>query len=101
MKFASWRKCDFQLHTPRDPNWQGERPVGLNDKTAAGSASKDQVDSERRAWAKEFVDICIKKHLRAIAVTDHHEMVMIFWNVLHRPVDVRSIEKGLKVKAFY
>ena len=26
--FAYWRKCDFQVHTPRDPNWVGARPVG-------------------------------------------------------------------------
>ncbi|WP_068420163.1 AAA family ATPase [Labrenzia sp. OB1] len=77
MKFASWRKCDFQLHTPRDPNWQGQRPIGLGDETDQGPATKDQVEAARQIWASEFVDICLKRDLRAIAVTDHHEMVMI------------------------
>lgn len=77
MQFASWRKCDFQLHTPRDPNWQGKRPVGLGDDTEIGAATKAQVDEKRKEWAAEFVEICVKRNLRAIAITDHHEMVMI------------------------
>lgn len=77
MQFASWRKCDFQLHTPRDPNWQGKRPVGIGDKTDAKVASQAEVDDQRKSWAKDFVDICVKRELRAIAITDHHEMVMI------------------------
>jgi type III restriction enzyme len=55
----------------------GKRPIGLSDETAAGPASQAQVDDERRAWAKEFVEICVKRDLRAIAITDHNEMVMI------------------------
>jgi len=77
MQFASWRKCDFQLHTPRDPNWQGKRPVGLGDETDSGPATQDDVDSARNAWAAEFVNMCAKRELRAVAITDHHEMVMI------------------------
>ena len=26
MSFALWMKCNFQLHTPRDPDWTGLRP---------------------------------------------------------------------------
>lgn len=77
MKFASWRKCDFQLHTPRDPNWLGQRPIGMGDETGQGPATRDQVETARQVWADEFVDICSKRGLKAIAVTDHHEMVMI------------------------
>ncbi|MEP5731777.1 MAG: TrlF family AAA-like ATPase [Sulfitobacter sp.] len=77
MKYASWRKCDFQLHTPRDPNWQGQRPIGLGDQTDQGPATNDQVEAARQLWASEFVDICSKRDLKAIAITDHHEMVMI------------------------
>ncbi|WP_405111052.1 AAA family ATPase [Phaeobacter sp. BS52] len=77
MQFASWRKCDFQLHTPRDPNWQGKRPIGVGDETDLGPATQTQVDDARKAWALEFVDACMKRDLRAIAITDHHEMVMI------------------------
>ena len=77
MQSASWRKCDFQLHTPRDPNWQGPRPVGLGDETDHGPAGVEQVEAARLMWAHDFVEICVKRGLSAIAVTDHHEMVMI------------------------
>lgn len=77
MSYASWRKCDFQLHTPRDPNWQGERPVGLGDETENGPTTQEQVDEARQEWASLFVDRCIARDLRAVAITDHHEMVMV------------------------
>lgn len=77
MNFASWRKCDFQLHTPRDPNWNGKRPVGLGDETDNGPATQTDVDAARIAWANDFINICLKRDLRAVAITDHHEMVMI------------------------
>lgn len=79
MTYASWRKCDFQVHTPRDPNWQGTRPVGIGedyDQTSA-PATEGDVQEARRSWAVEFVDKCLEKRLRAIAITDHHELVMV------------------------
>lgn len=77
MTFAHWRKCDFQVHTPRDPNWQGERPIGLNADLNGVPATADEVDRARMAWANELVDQCVSKGLEAIAVADHHEMVMV------------------------
>ena len=81
MSYASWRKCDFQVHTPRDRNWEGRRPVGLNETTnAAGraaTATAHNVDTERERWAEKFVDQCSAKGLRAVALTDHHEMIMV------------------------
>lgn len=76
---ASWRKCDFQIHSPRDPNWKGVRPVGEGDPVqATGSpATKAEVDFERSEWAKGFVDACLERGLEAIAITDHHETVMV------------------------
>ncbi|WP_298854256.1 hypothetical protein [uncultured Ruegeria sp.] len=76
MSFASRKKCDFQLHTPRDPNWQGERPVGLGDETENGPATQEQVDNMSLDWARMFIDRCVARGLEAIAITDHHEMVM-------------------------
>lgn len=76
MSFASWKKCDFQLHTPRDPNWQGERPVGIGDETESGPATQEQVTKMRLDWARTFIDRCVARGLEAIAITDHHEMVM-------------------------
>lgn len=77
MSFAYWRKCDFQLHTPRDPNWSGTRPIGLGEDLNGQPATVADVDRERRVWADSFVDRCFVRGLEAIAVTDHHEMVMI------------------------
>ena len=79
MSYAGWRKCDFQVHTPRDPNWMGPRPLGLGDpisETGAPATAED-VEAARTEWAKVFVDRCISKSLRAVALTDHHEMVMV------------------------
>ena len=79
MSYAYWRKCDFQVHTPRDPNWAGPRPLGLGEpviETGAPAAAED-VDGARAEWARVFVDQCVTRGLLAIALTDHHEMVMI------------------------
>ena len=77
MTFAYWRKCDFQVHTPRDPNWQGARPVGVGEDNSGTPATAADVDAARQRWAEEFVEQCVRRGLEAVAVTDHHEMVMI------------------------
>jgi chromosome segregation protein len=77
MSFAYWRKCDFQLHSPRDPNWVGLRPVGLGDDLNGQPATVADVDRERQLWADSFVDGCVSRGLEAIGLTDHHEMVMV------------------------
>lgn len=77
MSFAYWRKCDFQVHTPRDPNWQGVRPVGLGEDNDGVPATVDDVDAARARWAEDFVDQCLRRGLEAVALTDHHEMIMV------------------------
>ncbi|MEP1933289.1 MAG: hypothetical protein ABJJ37_18590 [Roseibium sp.] len=77
MSFAYWRKCDFQVHTPRDRNWRGPGPVGFGDDKNGVVATVADVDAERSEWAKNFLEQCIKRGLEAVAVTDHHEMVMV------------------------
>lgn len=79
MSFAYWRKCDFQIHTPRDPNWAGLRPVGVGDALpdTGEPATQADVDAARRQWAETFVQACIDRGLGAVALTDHHEMVMV------------------------
>jgi len=74
---ATWRKCDFQLHTCRDPNWTGQRPLGVGDEMNGVKLDKKAVDIARGIWADEFINACKAKGLQAIGVTDHHEMVMI------------------------
>jgi len=56
---AHFHRCDFQVHTPRDTNWHGERP---------------QNDEERKAYADKFVLGCRNKGLDAVAITDHHDI---------------------------
>ena len=56
---AHYFRSDFQVHTPRDINWKGHRPV---------------TDDERRQYAHDFVAACRKKQLQAVAITDHHDL---------------------------
>src|SRR5271165_2692901 len=58
---AHFHKCDFQVHTPRDINWEGARAV---------------TDDERREYAQELVADCRTKSINAIAVTDHHDVAL-------------------------
>jgi type III restriction enzyme len=59
---AHFYRCDFQVHTPRDANWNGSRPASERD---------------RQAWADEFVAACRKKGLHAVAITDHHDFTFV------------------------
>ena len=79
MGYAYWRKCDFQVHTPRDPNWVGKRPPGFGEEIDGGGkkADKAYVEDARKQWAEEFVEACVARGLEAVALTDHHEMVMV------------------------
>ena len=90
MNYAYWRKCDFQVHTPRDPNWKGQRPVGENDDIDGSPATMDDVNRERQKWANEFVRMCSVRGLEVIAVTDHHEMVMVPF--IKRAISDRKLE---------
>lgn len=56
---AHFHKCDFQVHTPRDANWDG-----------AGAVTED----ERRHYAKDFVEACRARDIQAVAITDHHDI---------------------------
>lgn len=51
-------RADFQVHTPRDPQWSGYRPTNL-----AG----------RRQWATDLVSAARVRGLHAIAISDHHD----------------------------
>src|SRR4051794_24872576 len=77
MAFANWRKCDFQIHSPRDPGWAGPRPVGVGENLGATPATVLDVEQQRETWADTFVEACVQRGLGAVALTDHHEMVMV------------------------
>jgi chromosome segregation protein len=48
-------RSDFQVHTPRDTQWDGARPA------------------DRDAWADLFVTAARNKGLNAVAISDHHD----------------------------
>jgi type III restriction enzyme len=90
MTHACWRKCDFQVHTPRDPNWTGQRTLGIREHNPAtgAPATSEEVDRSRQAWAEQFVDKCVERGLGAVALTDHHEMIMVPY--VQRAIAVRK-----------
>src|SRR4051794_23025525 len=58
-KGARFYRCDFQVHSPRDCNWKGDRP---------------QTDEARNAYARGFIAACRLRGLDAVAITDHHDV---------------------------
>lgn len=70
---AKFRKCDLQIHSPRDSGWEGKRPedgIQIHDRNARAEA--------RLAYCKSFITKCLAEGLQAIAVTDHHEGVYCY-----------------------
>ena len=59
---AHFHRCDFQVHTPRDANWIGERP---------------RIEQDREAYADAFVAACRSGGLQAVAITDHHDFELV------------------------
>src|SRR5258707_6594420 len=57
-KGAHFHRCDFQVHTPRDRQWDG--PVPSNEES-------------RKQFAASLIHACRTKGLDAIAITDHHD----------------------------
>lgn len=57
-KGTHFYKCDFQVHTPRDINWNGDRPT---------------TPADRQLYASAFVNSCRDKGINAVAITDHHD----------------------------
>ena len=59
---AHYFKADLQVHTPRDRGWKGKHPVS---------------DAARARYARGFVSACRSKDLRAVAITDHHDIALL------------------------
>jgi chromosome segregation protein len=58
-KGAHYHRCDFQVHTPRDIGWKGDKPI----------SGKDRDD-----LASRLIAYCRSHGIQAIAVTDHHDL---------------------------
>lgn len=71
---AEYRKCDFQIHSPRDAAWDGARPEDALPK----DATNEDRESARENFCKTFIGKCVERGLGAIALTDHHEGVYAY-----------------------
>jgi len=69
-KGAHFYKADFQIHSPRDALWVGDgitkwpkgKPVSLE---------------ERLLFARRFISKCRELEIRAVGITDHHDVCFI------------------------
>lgn len=77
-KGAHFYKVDFQVHTPRDKNWQGGEAV---------------TDDERRAYATEFVAACRARGLQAVGITDHHDLA--FFKFIREAANAETDDQGV------
>ena len=74
---AHFRRCDLQVHTPRDLRWTGPTPV---------------ADEDRLSYARRLVAACRDTGLQAIAITDHH--CMAFLPFIRRAADEETGADG-------
>jgi len=72
-----YKKCDLQVHSPRDRNWKGNNCV---------------TEAERESYSKSFVKECREAGVNAIAITDHHDMV--FFEYIKAAAKKELDEKG-------
>jgi type III restriction enzyme len=77
---ARFYRCDFQVHSPRDCNWKGERP---------------ETEHARREYARRFIAACRQKGLDAVAITDHHDIC--FFSYIKAAAAAEVDEHGVPV----
>jgi len=75
-KGAHFYRCDFQVHTPRDINWKGNK-FGVNQEDIGNltAEKKEDIDTERIQFAKQYLEMIATKGINAVAITDHHDVV--------------------------
>ena len=76
-KGAHFHNCDFQVHSPRDINWHGDRPKTLE---------------QRKVYAKDFIKKCRALNLHAVAITDHHDFA--FYPIIKEAANSEHDENG-------
>jgi len=69
-KGAHFYKTDFQIHSPRDPNWTG-------DGVTIWPKRKPVSDDERMLFARGFITKCRELGIKAVGITDHHDVCFI------------------------
>lgn len=77
-KGAHFYRCDFQVHSPRDRGWTGNK-FGINPDAleALTVEHKTQITDDRIQFAKEYLFKARSAGLNAIAITDHHDVVSV------------------------
>ena len=73
-------RSDFQVHTPRDNQWKGQRPAS---------------EQERVEWATAFVVAAREKGLHAVAISDHHDFT--FYPYVKKAAEEETWEDGTPV----
>ena len=73
---ASFHKCDFQVHSPRDLNWEGPFDPA----------------TQRVEFAVALVADCRRKGLNAVAITDHHDLCL--WSYVRDAARAETKQDG-------
>ncbi len=74
-KGAHFYKCDFQVHSPRDRGWTGNKfGVNPDDIVNLTADQKKQISEDRIQFAKEYLEKIRQAGLNAVAITDHHDV---------------------------
>jgi len=79
-KGARFYKCDFQIHTPRDLQFNGKDCL---------------TQTECEEYAQNFIKACREKGVDAVAITDHHDLV--FYQYIKRAAENEVDENGIIV----
>ena len=77
-KGAHFYRCDFQVHSPRDIAYTGNK-YGLNPEDIENITreQKENITHEREQFSKEYLQKIREAGLNAIAMTDHHDVVFV------------------------
>ncbi len=77
-KGAHFYRCDFQVHSPRDIAYTGNK-YGLSPEEIENITpeQKEKITLEREQFSKEYLQKIRDAGLNAIAMTDHHDVVFV------------------------
>ena len=90
-KGAHFYRCDFQVHSPRDIAYTGNK-YGLNPEEIENITpeQKENITLEREQFSREYLQKIREAGLNAIAMTDHHDVVFV--KLLRKVAEVQNQE---------
>lgn len=75
---AHFYRCDFQVHTPRDRHWTGNKfGVNQDELESLSQEQKERITADRIQFSKEYLEKIRNAGLNAVAITDHHDVVSV------------------------